>query len=153
MTLNLCKCSVMHMSNKRDTLSTKYTINGFPFNCISGVKYLINLISYVSISCKMSWNDHTDDICTKTRKSLGLICRNLRNCPQYVRNQAYTPHVRPMFEYDSCVLDPYERKQIKQLESVQRHAAGFTTGNYYSMIPGCVTNMVTQLGWDLLERR
>ena len=43
--------------------------------------------------------------------------------------------------------------QIKQLQSVQHHAARFTTGNYYSMNPGCVTNMVTQLGWDLLEHR
>ena len=36
---------------------------------------------------------------------------------------------------------------------MQRHAARFTTGNYYSMDPGCVANMVTQLGWDLLEHR
>ena len=36
---------------------------------------------------------------------------------------------------------------------MQRHAAWFTTGNYYSMNTGCVTNMVTQLGWDLLEHR
>ena len=36
---------------------------------------------------------------------------------------------------------------------MQRHAARYTTGNYYSMNPGCVTNMVTQLGWDLLEHR
>ena len=36
---------------------------------------------------------------------------------------------------------------------MQRHAARFTTGNYYWMNPGCVTNMVTQLRWDLLEHR
>ena len=36
---------------------------------------------------------------------------------------------------------------------MQHHAARYTTENYYSMNPGCVTNMVTQLGWDLLEHR
>ena len=36
---------------------------------------------------------------------------------------------------------------------MQRHAARFTTGNYLAMNPGCVANMVTQLGWDLLEHR
>ena len=36
---------------------------------------------------------------------------------------------------------------------MQHHAARYTTGNYYSMNPGCVTNMVTQLGWDQLEHR
>ena len=81
----------MHISNKRNTISAKYTINGFPLNCVSGVKYL-----GVSISSKMSWSDHIDDICTKARKSLRFIRRNLRNFPQYVRNQAYTSLVRSM---------------------------------------------------------
>ena len=36
---------------------------------------------------------------------------------------------------------------------MQRHAARFTTGNYYSMNPECVTDMVIQLGWDPLEHR
>ena len=36
---------------------------------------------------------------------------------------------------------------------MQRHAARYATGNYYSMNPVCVTNMVNQLGWDLLEHR
>ena len=67
-----------------------------------------------------------------------------------MRNQVYASLVRQILEYARCVLDPHQRKHIKQLESVQRHAARFTTQNYYSMNPGCVTNMVTQPGWDLL---
>ena len=49
MTLNPHKCSIMHISNIRNTVFAKYTINGFPLNCFSGVKYLD-----VSISSKMS---------------------------------------------------------------------------------------------------
>ena len=79
------KCSTMYISNKRNTICAKYTINGFPSNYVSGVKYL-----GVPISSKMSWSDHIDDICTKERKSLGFIRRNLPNCLQYVRNQAYS---------------------------------------------------------------
>ena len=148
MTLHPHKCSIMHISIKRNTVYAKYIINGFPLNCVSGVKY-----PGVSISSKMSWSDHIDDICTKARKSLGFIRRNLRNCLQYLRNQAYASLVRPILEYACCVLDPHQRKHIKQSESVQRHAARFTTGNYYSMNPGCVTNTVTELGWDLIEHR
>ena len=55
MTLDLHKCSIMHICNKCN--STKYTINGFPQNCVSGVKYI-----GAPISSKMSWNDHIDDI-------------------------------------------------------------------------------------------
>ena len=76
MTLNPHKCSILHVCNKRNTVCAKYTINGFPSNCVSGVRYL-----GVSISSKMFWSDHIDDICTKARKSLGFFCRNLRNCP------------------------------------------------------------------------
>ena len=147
-TINPHKCSIMHISNKRNTVCAKYTINGFPLNCVSGVEYL-----GASISSKMSRRDHIDDISTKARKSLGFIRRNLRNCPQYVRNQAYASLIRPILEYACCVWDPHQHKHIKQLESVQRHGARLTTENYYSMNPGCVTNMVTQLGWDLLEHR
>ena len=70
-----------------------------------------------------------------------------------MQNQAYTSLVRPILEYACCVWDPHQRKHIKKLESVQRRAARFTTGNYYSMNHGCVKNIVTQLGWDLLEHR
>ena len=148
MTSNPHKCSIMRISNKRNTVCAKYTINGFQLSCVSGAKYLGG-----SISSKMSWSNHIDDIGTKARKSLRFIRRNVRKCLQYVRNQAYTSLVRPILEYDCCVLDPYQRKHIKQLESVQRHAAQLTTENYHPMNPGCVTNMVTQLGWDLLEHR
>ena len=60
MTINPHKCSVMHIFNKRNTVCAKYIINGFPLNCVSRVMYL-----GVSISSKMSWSDHIDNICTK----------------------------------------------------------------------------------------
>ena len=148
MTIDPHKCSIMHISNKHNTVCAKYTINGFPLKCVSGVQYL-----GVAISSKMSVSDHIDDISTKARKSLGFIHINLRNCPQYMQNQAYTSLVHPILEHACCAWDPYQRKYIKQLENVQRHAARLTTGNYHPMNPGCATNMVTQLGWDLLEHR
>ena len=122
MTIDPHKCSIMHISNKRNIVCAKYTINGLPLKCVSGVQYL-----GVAISSKMSVSDHIDDISTKARKSLGFIHINLRNCPQYMQNQAYTSLVHPILEHACCVWDPYQRKYIKQLESVQCHAARLTT--------------------------
>ena len=68
MTVNPHKCSIMHIPNERNTVSTKYTINGFPLNCVSGVKYID-----VSIRSKMSWSDHIDDICTMTLPSAHTV--------------------------------------------------------------------------------
>ena len=62
MTLCPHKCFIMHISNKCNTVNTKYTINGFLLNRVSGDKYL-----GVSISSKMSWDDHIDDDCAKAR--------------------------------------------------------------------------------------
>ena len=89
----------------------------------------------------------------KVRKSLGLIHRNVCNCPKYVRNQAHGSLVCPILEHACCESDPHQCKHTKPMECVQRHAVRFTTGNYHSMNPGCVTNMITKLCWDLLEHR
>ena len=137
-----------HFCNKRNTVCAKYTINGFPLNYVSGVKYF-----RASINCKVSWSHHIDDICRKVRKSLRFIRRNLRNCPQYARSLAYISLIRRILEYACCVLDTYQRKHIKRLERVQHHVARFITENYHSENPWCATNMVAQLGWDLLEHR
>ena len=42
---------------------------------------------------------------------------------------------------------------IQQIEQVQRQAARFATGNYYSRDPGCVTNMLNKLQWEPLQHR
>ena len=70
-----------------------------------------------------------------------------------MQNQAYASLVCPILEFACCVWDLYQCKHIRQLESVQCHVARFAAVNYYSMNPGCVANMVTLLGWDLLEHR
>ena len=79
----------------------KYTINGFPFNCVSGVKYL-----GVSINCKMSWNDHIDDICTKARKSL-FHSQEFTQLPSILAKSSL---VCPTLEHACCVWDPHQRK-------------------------------------------
>ena len=43
--------------------------------------------------------------------------------------------------------------RLVSTEEITCNVMLLTTGNYNSMNPGCVTNMVTQLGWDLLEHR
>ena len=56
-------------------------------------------------------------------------------------------------EYILCVQGPCQHKHAHQIECVQRCAPQFAIGNYHSQNRGCVSNMVTQLVWDLLEHR
>jgi hypothetical protein len=51
------------------------------------------------------------------------------------------------------VWDPTSQGKIKALENIQRRAARFVTNNYTDRTPGCVTNMITSLGWgSFLEK-
>ena len=46
--------------------------------------------------------------------------------------------------------DPHLKKQVKQIEGVQRRAAGFIK-NCYTQEPGTVTNLLNKLTWTLLK--
>ena len=70
-----------------------------------------------------------------------------------MRAQAYTTLIRPVLEYASTVWDPHQIQLIQQIEQVQRQAACFATGDYYSRDPGCVTNMLNKLQWEPLQHR
>ena len=142
------KCTTIHISKKRNPVHTDYHLHGHILESVPGGKYL-----GVYISRDLSWRDHINQITAKATRSVGFLRRNLRNCPQDVKSQAYTTLVRPGLEYASSVWDPYQQQQIKQLENVQRQAARFVTGDYFSRNPGCVSSMIQQLGWETLEHR
>ena len=42
----------------------------------------------------------------------------------YVRAEAYTTYVRPLFEYSSSVWYPHTQRNSNKIEAVQRRAAG-----------------------------
>ena len=66
---------------------------------------------------------------------------------------AYKSFVRPLTEYSSAVWDPYTKKNINKLESVQKRAARFILNDYKSKTPGCATQMVKDLKLEPLATR
>ena len=74
---------------------------------------------------------------------LGVLRRNLYNCPRSVRETAFKTLVRPTLEYGSAAWDPYYEKDIQKLEGVQRKAARFCAGNYNPL--ASVTEMLQEL--------
>ncbi|KAK3104735.1 hypothetical protein FSP39_008956 [Pinctada imbricata] len=148
MAFHPAKCTVIHVSKKRRPIKAQYQLHGHILEAVPSGKYL-----GISISEDLSWHDHINTTTAKATRSVGFLRRNLSNCPTPVKSQAYTVLVRPVLEYASVVWDPYQQHLIQQLESVQRHAARFATGNYRSRDPGCVTAMIDHLGWEPLQHR
>lgn len=107
----------------------------------------------VTISDNLSWSKHIENITAKGNRTLGFVRRNLKNCPKSVKTAGYTTLVRPVIEYASTVWDPTNQASINSLELIQRRAARFVCNDYTSRTPGCVTNMMKNLGWDSLQSR
>ena len=60
--------------------------------------------------------------------------------------------MRPVLDYGSSVWDPSGVVRQEELESVQKRAARFMTGNYsYEM--GSMTGILGQLKWESLKKR
>ena len=64
---------------------------------------------------------------------------------------AYITLVWSRLEYKATVWDPKQRQDVERLEKVQRQAACFITKDYKSRSPGCVSNMLRDLGLPTLE--
>jgi hypothetical protein len=62
-----------------------------------------------------------------------------------------TTFVRPQLEYASFAWAPHTQSNTNKLESVQRRAARFVTGNYNTA--SNVTTMLNHLNWDTLQQR
>ena len=60
--------------------------------------------------------------------------------------------MRPVLEYGSSVWDPAGVVLLDELESVQKRAARFVTGNY-KYETGSMTGILGQLKWESLKKR
>ena len=95
--------------------------------------------------------DHIKNIAWKASRILRFIQRVFRDCPDQVRETAYTTLVRPILEYSASVWNPHQVVFSQELEKVQRRAARFVRGNFDPMCS--VSNMIASLGWDSLAVR
>ena len=85
------------------------------------------------------------------------IGRNLKGCPERLKELAYITLVRPRLEYTSSVWGPHTRLDTDKLEKIQCRAARFVKG--YSRYRRADTDNITSrdliniLKWDSLASR
>ncbi|MCG8035005.1 MAG: reverse transcriptase family protein, partial [Candidatus Thiodiazotropha taylori] len=143
------KCQVIRINlNKRFESQSSYSLHGHKLEVVDSAKYL-----GVHLSNDLTWHKHVDATVAKASKTLGFLRRNLSECTKPVKSAAYTTLVRPILEYSSPVWDPSSVEDISKLEKVQKQAARFAHGNYHDRTPGCVSKMVSDLGWEPLQQR
>ena len=147
MDFNPKKCHVLSITKKRNPICYPYTLNGVQLSHVENHPYL-----GVELDCKLSWKKHINNTTGKAQRTLNLLRRNLHGCSQKTKDIAYKTMVRPTLEYASASWDPYEQRQINQLEAVQNRAARFVK-NEHRRQNVSVTGLKDSLDWRSLQER
>ena len=136
----------MYITKRRNSVISSYSIHNHPLKPVSSAKYL-----GVELTDKLSWNKHIDSITNKGMRTLGVLRRNMRRCPQDIKTVCYNALVRPTLEYASCVWAPNTKKDVAKVESVQHCAARYVKNDFSK--ESSVTAMLNDLNWDTLQHR
>ena len=115
---NIDKCSVLSVKDPK--LDQKYYLNNQRLRNVNSHPYLGVVLSY-----DLKWAEHLKKIIAKSYKLLGMLYRVLRSADTRTRQLAYYTLIRPILEYGCPVWDPYLKKEIKQLETIQNRAVRF----------------------------
>jgi hypothetical protein len=105
----------------------------------------------LTITNKLQWDQHINNITAKANKTLGFLRRNLKIPSIRIKEQAYQTLVRPLVEYASTVWNPYTKTEINKIEAVQRRAARYVVSNQRNR--SSVSNMLQRLKWRPLANR
>ena len=105
----------------------------------------------VTLSNDLEWSKHIATKTNKVNSKLSFLRRNLKGCPEKLKQTAYFSLIRSSMEYGATVWDPYQKYNSDKVERVQRRAARFVK-SWYSRYSS-VSDMLDVLGWTPLSQR
>ena len=105
----------------------------------------------VTLSNNLKWSIHIATMTNNANSKLSFLRRNLKGCPEKLKQTAYFSLIHSFMEYGTTVWDPYQKYISDKVERVQRRAARFVKSRYsrYSS----VSDMLDVLGWTPLSQR
>ena len=114
------KCNIMRISRPREPITQVYSLGGQVLVEVHQSTYL-----GLNISSELEWSTHIADSTRKGNDTLGFLRRNLKFCPEKLKETAYLDLVRSVLEYGATIWNPHLAKDSNSLEMVQRKAAIF----------------------------
>ena len=146
MHFNAAKCNIMRVLQTRDPKLFNYSLIGQVLEEVMDAKYL-----GVTLSNDLEWSKYIATMPNKVNSKLSFLCRNLKGCPEKLKQTAYFSLIRSFMEYDATVWDQNQKYNSDKVERVQRRAARFVKSRYLRY--SSVSDMLDMLGWTPLSQR
>jgi ribonuclease P/MRP protein subunit RPP40 len=146
MAFNPSKCSLIHISRKKNPIVTPYILKDEILESSDTASYL-----GITITNNLSWNNQISKVVANGNRSLGFIKRNIKTNSTETKTRAYNTIVRPTLEYAATIWALGQSTLSSKIEMVQRRAARYACNRYSSR--DSVTDMLRGLAWDSLEQR
>ena len=115
MRFHAAKCNIMRASRTRDPKLFNYSLTGQVLEEVMDAKYL-----GVTLSNDLEWSKHIATMTNKANSKLSFLHRNLKGCPEKLKQTAYFSLIRSFMEYGATVWDPYPKYNSGKIERVQR---------------------------------
>ena len=116
MDFNVIKCYIISFTRSKNPILFDYTMNGVPLQRVDEIRDL-----GVIITSSLSWNNHIDNIISKAARISGLIKGTLGwHVSSQTKYIMYCSLVRVLLEYCTVVWSGTSRKNIKNIEKIQR---------------------------------
>ena len=118
--LNPKKCCCLFISRRRvhSIPPPCSTLGHSPLAHVSSYKYL-----GLPITSDLKWSIHITNICSKTRKLIGLLYRRFyKYSSPNTLLKLYVSFIRPHLEYTLGAWDPFLKKDIDLIEDMQKFA-------------------------------
>ena len=122
LSMNVAKCKYIIATKKRqpDVPPVGLQLGGVIIEQVKQYRYLGVLVN--EHTC-ISWSEHIKQLCSKVRKLIGMLYRQFYTwADTSTLITIYLTCIRPHLEYAAQLWDPYNKKDIELLESVQKFA-------------------------------
>ena len=141
---NHSKTQLLTITRSRQPVPIHLKVEGHQIPPSQAVKYL-----GVTLSSRLTWSDHINSTCKAAKRQIGLIHRQFHQAPPEVRLKVINSTILPKLEYCAAVWDPHLKKDIANLDNVQKFAGRTVTRNW-SMSK---TELQSKLNWQPLQTR
>ena len=74
----------------------------------------------VTLSINLEWSKHIATMTNKANSKFSFLRRNLKGCPEKLKQTAYFSLIRSFMEYGATVCDPYQKYNSDKVERVRQ---------------------------------